>query len=86
MPDYRDPREKFHWLDVDRIAEELYERYPDQDPIRISFPDLTGLVRSLHGFREEAGHPVNEKILEAIQSRWMEERLDGGPGDDDDRD
>lgn len=76
-------RDEFHWLDVERIAEELVEMYPDRDPLSIRFPELRDMVRTLPGFHEQAGHPVNERILEAIQSAWIEER-DGGPSDDED--
>jgi len=64
----------FHWLDVERIAEELDEAHPDVDPLRVSFPSLRALVAALPGFREEPGHPCNERILEAIQQHWIDER------------
>ncbi len=64
----------FHWLDVQRIGEELAERHDDLDPVTISFPRLKALVMSIPGFREEAGHPCNERILEAIQQAWLDER------------
>jgi len=72
----------FHWLDVDRIAEELADAYPDRDPLQVRFPELRDLVKGLSGFREQPGHPVNERILETIQQKWLEER-EGRPGDDD---
>ena len=64
----------FHWLDVQRIAEELADRHPDVDPIAIAFPRLKAMVEALPDFAEQAGHPCNEKILEAIQQAWIEER------------
>jgi FeS assembly protein IscX len=63
-----------HWLDVERIAEELVDRHGDIDPVSISFPRLKSLVESLPGFKEQPGHPCNERILEAIQQAWMDER------------
>jgi len=63
-----------HWLDVERIAEELFDRHGDVDPVSISFPRLKALVEALPGFKEEPGHPCNERILEAIQQAWIEER------------
>ena len=63
-----------HWLDVSRIAEELVDRHGEIDPVSISFPRLKALVEALPGFREEAGHPCNERILEAIQQAWIDER------------
>lgn len=64
----------FGWLDVTRIAEELADRHPDVDPLTVKFVDLKRMVTSLPGFVEEAGHPVNEKILETIQMYWNGER------------
>lgn len=64
----------FHWLDVQRIAEELIDRHPDDDPLTISFPRLRVMVQTLPGFAEQPGHPCNEKILEAIQQAWIDER------------
>jgi FeS assembly protein IscX len=63
-----------HWLDVERIAEELVDRHGDVDPVSISFPRLKSLVESLPGFKEQPGHPCNERILEAIQQAWIDER------------
>ena len=64
----------YHWLDVERISEELLDRHPDLDPVTISFPDLKKLVSALPGFAEQEGHPCNERILEAIQQSWIDER------------
>jgi len=66
----------FHWLDVDRIAEELVDTHGELDPYEVSFPRLRQLVEQLEGFREETGHPVNERILEAIQQAWRDEYED----------
>ncbi len=63
----------FHWLDVQRIGEELADRYSDTDPLTISFPRLRELVQSLPGFTEQSDHPVNERILETIQQVWIDE-------------
>jgi FeS assembly protein IscX len=63
-----------HWLDVARIAEELTDRHGDVDPVSISFPRLKSLVEALPGFKEQPGHPCNERILEAIQQAWIDER------------
>ncbi|MBX3390173.1 MAG: Fe-S cluster assembly protein IscX [Phycisphaeraceae bacterium] len=66
----------FGWLDVRRIGEELADRLPEKDPVRVGFPELRQLVMALPGFKEEPGHPSNERILEEIQRHWMEERSD----------
>ncbi len=63
-----------HWLDVQRIAEELADRHADVDPLTITFPKLKTIVLALPGFAEQPGHPCNEKILEAIQQAWIDER------------
>lgn len=76
MPD------SFHWLDVERIAEELADAFPERDPYTIRFTELREMVRALPGFREQSGHAVNEKILETIQSAWAEERADAPREDD----
>jgi FeS assembly protein IscX len=59
---------------VERIGEELAEAHPEIDPTTIAFPRLKALVVALEGFREEPGHPCNERILEAIQQAWIDER------------
>ncbi|MDG2031573.1 MAG: Fe-S cluster assembly protein IscX [Phycisphaerales bacterium] len=65
--------ETFHWLDVHRIGEELADRFPDQDPLTVTFPALRSMVEQLDGFREQPDHPCNERILEAIQQIWIDE-------------
>ncbi|HVU65193.1 MAG TPA: Fe-S cluster assembly protein IscX [Phycisphaerales bacterium] len=66
----------FSWLEVDRIAEELADAHPGTDPLKVKFVELRRMVESLPGFKEEPGHPVNERILEAIQMSWNGERLE----------
>ena len=63
---------KLDWLDVLDIAIDLYEAYPTTDPQWISFPDLHKKVCELENFIGDPGKS-NEKILEAIQSHWIEE-------------
>ena len=66
----------FHWLDVQRISEELADRHDDIDPLSISFPKLRELVLALPGFQEQPDHPSNERILETIQQMWIDEMED----------
>ena len=73
----------FGWLDVRLIGELLAEHQPDIDPLATGFPHLKQLVIALPGFKEEPGHPVNERILEEIQRHWIEEREDLASDDDD---
>jgi FeS assembly protein IscX len=60
------------WTDVNDIAIELYEKFPEVDPQYVLFTDLRKWVLDLEGF-EDAADRSNEKILEAIQMLWMEE-------------
>lgn len=61
------------WTDIRDIAIELEEAHPQQDNVNLRFTDLRDWVLALPGF---AGAPdgCNEKILEAIQMAWIEER------------
>ncbi|RZO96833.1 MAG: Fe-S assembly protein IscX [Gammaproteobacteria bacterium] len=61
------------WTDVNDIAIELDEQHPDVDPTFILFTDLRKLVLSLEKFSDDP-EKTNEKILEAIQMLWIEER------------
>ncbi len=76
------PHDTFGWLEVDLIGELLAEQHPKRDPLRISFTELKALVQALPGFKEEPGHPCNEKILEHIQAAWIEERAGGRTEDE----
>ncbi len=61
------------WTDVNDIAIELDEAHPDVDPQYVRFTDLHDWVCALEGFDDDPEHS-NEKILEAIQMTWIEER------------
>jgi FeS assembly protein IscX len=61
------------WTDVHDIAIELEERYPDVDNINLRFTDLMKWVMELPDFSDDPKR-CNEKILEAIQAAWIEER------------
>lgn len=60
------------WMDVQDIAIELAERRDDVDPRRVNFVDLRDWVLALDDFDDDPNH-CGEKILEAIQSAWIEE-------------
>ena len=64
---------KLRWTDVNDIAIELEEAHPDADNVNLRFTDLHKWVMALPGFEDDA-HKSNEKILEAIQAAWIEER------------
>ncbi len=61
------------WTDVREIAIALAERHPDVDPLTVRFTDLHRWVRELPGFEDDPDRS-NEKILEAIQMAWLDER------------
>ena len=61
-----------HWTDVNEIAIELEEKYPDVDPKYILFTDLRYLVFNIKGFEDDF-EKCNERILEAIQATWIDE-------------
>lgn len=60
------------WTDSQRIAEELFDKYPEIDPKTIRFIDLMEWVMALEDFDDDPRH-CGEKILEAIQLVWIEE-------------
>jgi len=61
------------WTDSLEIAISLEETSPDIDPKTINFVDLRQLVMNLVGF-EEGQSKCGERVLEAIQMNWIEER------------
>ncbi len=63
---------KLTWDDPEGIALALYEKFPEQDPLKVRFTDLHRWVTGLDGF---AGAPSasSEGKLEAIQMAWYEE-------------
>ncbi len=63
------------WVDSLEIAIELDERHPDVDPKSVNFVDLRQWVIGLEDFDDDPGHS-GERILEAIQLAWMEEKED----------
>jgi len=65
-------RVKLTWKDAEDIALELYEKYPDRDPLTIRFTDLHASIISLPDFSDDP-KKSNEGILEAIQMAWYEE-------------
>ena len=61
------------WTDSLEIAISLEEAHPDIDPITINFVDLRELVMVLEDFNESDTH-CGEKVLEAIQMCWIDEK------------
>ncbi len=61
------------WTDSLDIAISLDEAHPDVDPQYIRFTDLHQWVCELEDFDDDP-EASNEKILEAIQMNWIEEK------------
>lgn len=60
------------WMDAQEIAEMLYDRDPDLDPKTVRFTDMHRWICELDGFDDDP-EASNEKILEAILLRWLDE-------------
>jgi FeS assembly protein IscX len=60
------------WTDSQKIAEDLFDKYPEINPSTIRFTDLMTWVMALDGFNDAPEH-CGEKILEAIQLAWIDE-------------
>jgi FeS assembly protein IscX len=61
------------WTDVHEIGYRLFEAHPDVDPLTVRFTDLHRWVTELDGFTADP-KASNEKVLEAIQMAWLDER------------
>ena len=61
------------WTETLDIAIELDEAHPDVDPVHVNFVDLRNWVMALNEFDDDPQH-CGERILEAIQMTWIEER------------
>ena len=64
---------KLTWEDVQDIGIALSENFPDTDPLSVRFTDLHQWVCELPGFSDDP-QKSNEKLLEAIQMAWLDER------------
>jgi FeS assembly protein IscX len=60
------------WTDISEIAQSLAERLPQIDPKTVRFTDLHRWVCELPGFDDDPNRS-GEKILEAIQTAWIDE-------------
>lgn len=61
------------WLDIIDIAILLEEKYSKEDNINLRYTDLYKWILGLDEFSDDP-KKCNEKILESIQSAWIEER------------
>ena len=64
---------KLKWSDTIDIAILLEEKYPDKDNLNLRFTDLHKWILELEDFEDDP-EASNEKILEAIQRAWIDER------------
>ena len=62
-----------NWTDSLEIAIALAESHPDIDPKKINFVDLRQFISGLDEFVEGDSH-CGERVLEAIQMHWIEEK------------
>jgi len=60
------------WIDSRAIGIALAETHPGVDPATVRFTDLHRYVLALPGFDDDPKRS-GEKILEAIQSAWIDE-------------
>ncbi len=61
------------WSDSRDIAIMLEENYPEKDNVNLRFTDLHNWVINLKDFDDDP-ESSNEKLLEAIQMAWLDER------------
>ena len=61
------------WTDHREVGLALFDAHPDVDPLSVRFTDLHKLVLALDGFEDDSKRS-NEKLLEAIQMAWVDER------------
>jgi len=64
---------RLKWIDVIDIAIGLEEAHPEVDVVNLRFTDLHKWVRELPEFDDDP-EQSSEKILEAIQMSWLDER------------
>ncbi|MSU61540.1 MAG: Fe-S assembly protein IscX [Pedosphaera sp.] len=64
---------KLTWKESEEIAWALADKFPDQDPLRLSFPKLHKMITELPEFDDDP-NKSNEAILESIQMAWYEEK------------
>ena len=63
------------WTNAEDIGIALFEKFPDDDPLKVRFTDLRERVMQLEGFDDDP-KASNEPKLEAIQMAWYEEWKD----------
>ncbi len=61
------------WTDTIDIAIALEDAHPDADNVNLRYTDLHRWICELPDFKDDP-KASNEKILEAIQMAWIDER------------
>jgi len=61
------------WTDTLDIAIALDEEHPEVDPTRVNFVELRNWIMDLADFDDDPAR-CGERILEAVQLAWMEEK------------
>lgn len=64
---------KLRWTDIHDIAAALEEAHPEADILQLRFTQLWQWIQELPDFNDDPNRS-NEKILEAIQMAWLDER------------
>lgn len=64
---------QLRWTDVYEIARALEDAHPHVDVVNISFTQLWQSVLNLPNFQDDPKRS-NERVLEAIQQAWLDER------------
>ena len=63
------------WTSSEDVGIALFEKFPDDDPLKVRVTDLRDRVLQLDGFDDDP-KSSNESKLEAIQMAWYEEWKD----------
>lgn len=63
---------RWTWRDVDDIALDLIEQYPNTDPLTVQLDQLRKMVTELPTFGDDPDAST-QTILEAIQAAWYDE-------------
>ena len=64
--------DKLTWVDYEEIALQLFERFPDTEPLTVRFTDLHQWICELPDFDDDPKASTEGK-LERIQMVWLEE-------------
>jgi FeS assembly protein IscX len=61
------------WTDIQEIAIQLNDSFPEVEPQSVNFPNLYKWVLELDEFDDDPRR-CGERILEAIQQAWLDEK------------